>query len=158
MFRSTRFRIRNWRGFLETTMRVGALLRGLLYFIVWKPCKMFIYVCMYACVYVQYIYVSQGDFRLMCFTAGRCGTPLILNDQLRSNGVRSSNLIVCVSHVTSVCRATTNRTHEAAGVGPNGHYKPNRTGRSVRLWSWTTSSVVYEGMEWGPQIWFCALT
>ena len=32
---------------------------------------------MYACVYVQYIYVSQGDFRLMSFTAGRCGTPLI---------------------------------------------------------------------------------
>ena len=97
MFRSTRFRIRNWRGFLETTMRVGALLRGLLYFIVWKPCKMFIYVCMYACVYVQYIYVSQSDFRLMSFTAGRCGTPLILNDQFRSlrrNGVRSSDLIL----------------------------------------------------------------
>ena len=60
-----------------------------------KPCKMFIYViCMYACVYkfhslkamqhfqlcrhvCMYIYVSQGDFRLMSFTAGRCGTPLI---------------------------------------------------------------------------------
>ena len=24
---------------------------------------------------------------------------------------------------------------------------------AVRLWSWTTSSVVYEGTEWGPQIW-----
>ena len=34
-------------------------------------------VCMYACVYVQYIYVSQGDFRLISFTAGRCGTALI---------------------------------------------------------------------------------
>ena len=46
------------------------------------------------------IYVSQGDFRLMSFTAGRCGTPLIPNDQFRSlrrNGVRSSDLIVCVS-------------------------------------------------------------
>ena len=63
---------------------------------------MFIYVCMYACVYIYiyiYIYVSQGDFRLMSFTAGCCGTPLILNDQFRSlrrNGVRSSDLIVCV--------------------------------------------------------------
>ena len=54
------------------------------------------YVCMHACVYV-YIYVSQRDFRLMSFTAGRCGTPLIPNDQLRRNGVRSSDLIVCVS-------------------------------------------------------------
>ena len=72
---------------------------------------MFIYViCMYACVYkfhslkamqhfqlcrhvCMYIYVSQGDFRLMSFTAGRCGTPLIPNDQLRRNGVRSSDLI-----------------------------------------------------------------
>ena len=34
------------------------------------------YVCMYACV-CMYVYVSQGDFRLMTFTAGRCGTPLI---------------------------------------------------------------------------------
>ena len=56
------------------------------------------YVCtvLYACVYV-YIYVSQRDFRLMSFTAGRCGTPLILNDQFRSlrrNGVRSSDLIL----------------------------------------------------------------
>ena len=32
------------------------------------------YVCMHVCMYV---YVSQGDFRLMSFTAGRCGTPLI---------------------------------------------------------------------------------
>ena len=79
-----------------------------------KPCKMFIYViCMYACVYkfhslkamqhfqlcrhvCMYIYVSQGDFRQLSFTAGRCGTPLIPNDQFRSlrrNGVRSSDLI-----------------------------------------------------------------
>ena len=38
------------------------------------------YVCMYVCMRVctVYIYVSQGDFRLMSFTAGRCGTPLIL--------------------------------------------------------------------------------
>jgi len=59
---------------------------------------MFIYVCMYVCMHVcMYVYVSQGDFRLMSFTAGRCGTPLILNDQLRSNGVRSSDLIVCTN-------------------------------------------------------------
>ena len=61
---------------------------------------MFIYVCMYVCMCVfKYIY-TQGGFRLMSFTAGRCGTALILNDQFRSlrrNGVRSSNLIVCVS-------------------------------------------------------------
>ena len=31
-------------------------------------------VCMHMCMY---IYVSQRDFRLMSFTAGRCGTPLI---------------------------------------------------------------------------------
>jgi len=63
---------------------------------------MFIYVCMYGECWVEYrmyvcmyvcIYVSQGDFRLMSFTAGRCGTPLIPNDQLRRNGVRSSDLI-----------------------------------------------------------------
>ena len=35
------------------------------------------YVCMYTCVYVC-MYVSQGDFRLMSFTAGRCGTALIV--------------------------------------------------------------------------------
>jgi len=59
---------------------------------------MFIYVCMYVCMHVcMYVYVSQGDFRLMSFTAGRCGTALIPNDQLRRNGVRSSDLIVCVS-------------------------------------------------------------
>ena len=40
-----------------------------------------VHLCMYVCMYVQYIYVSQGDFRLMSFTAGRCGTPLILNNQ-----------------------------------------------------------------------------
>ena len=39
---------------------------------------MYMYVCMCVCIYM---YVSQGDFRLMSFTAGRCGTPLILNDQ-----------------------------------------------------------------------------
>ena len=53
-------------------------------------------VCMCVCMYVYMcvcIYVSQGDFRLMSFTAGRCGTPLIPNDQLRRNGVRSSDLI-----------------------------------------------------------------
>ena len=53
---------------------------------------MFIYVCMYVCMHVcMYVYVSQGDFRLMSFTAGRCGTPLIPNDQIRSNGVRFRN-------------------------------------------------------------------
>ena len=62
----------------------------------------YMYVCMYVYMYVC-IYekkTSQGDFRLMSFTAGRCSTPLILNDQFRSlqrNGVRSSYLIVCVS-------------------------------------------------------------
>ena len=58
------------------------------------------YVCMYVCMFVYMcvcMYVSQGDFRLMSFTAGRCGTALIPNDQLRRNGVRSSDLIVCVS-------------------------------------------------------------
>ena len=38
-------------------------------------------VCMYVCMYVYMcgcMYVSQGDFRLMSFTAGRCGTPLIV--------------------------------------------------------------------------------
>ena len=38
-----------------------------------------VHLCMYVCMRVctVYIYVSQGDFRLMSFTAGRCGTPLI---------------------------------------------------------------------------------
>ena len=59
-----------------------------------------VHLCMYVCMHVcMYVYVSQGDFRLMSFTAGRCGTPLILNDQLRTNGVRSSNLIVSVRPV-----------------------------------------------------------
>ena len=138
------------------------------------------YVCMHACVYVYIcftrwlstdIYVSQGDFRLMSFTAGRCGTPLIPNDQLRRNGVRSSDLIVSVRNVPSIRKPiATNpdrRTseasppvsdrkppaaerREAAGVGPKGCYEPNRNGRSDRLWFWTTSYVV---TEWGPQIW-----
>ena len=51
-----------------------------------------------------YIYVSQGDFRLMSFTAGHSGTALIPNDQLRRNGVRSSDLIVCVSKSVSKSR------------------------------------------------------
>ena len=51
-----------------------------------------VHLCMYVCMHVcMYVYVSQGDFQLMSFTAGRCGTPLILNDQIRSNGVRSTN-------------------------------------------------------------------
>ena len=70
---------------------------------------MFIYVCLYACVYKfhslkamqdfhSFMYVCiytclQRDFRLMSFTAGHCGTPLIPNNQLRRNGVRSSDLI-----------------------------------------------------------------
>ena len=38
-----------------------------------------VHLCMYVCMHVcMYVYVSQGDFRLMSFTAGRCGTPLIL--------------------------------------------------------------------------------
>ena len=79
------------------------------------------YVCMHA---LQYIYVSQGDFRLMSFTAGRCGTALI----------------VCVMGVHPVHpkadrdepRSAAERS-EAAGVGPKGLYEPNRTGRSVLL-------------------------
>ena len=36
------------------------------------------YECMYVCMHVcMYIHVLQRDFRLMSFTAGRCGTPLI---------------------------------------------------------------------------------
>ena len=51
------------------------------------------YVCMYVC-----IYVSQGDFRLMSFTAGRCGTPLIPQRPVTQyTEVRSSNQIVSVS-------------------------------------------------------------
>ena len=103
---------------------------------------MFIYVCMYVCMHVcMYVYVSQGDFRLMSFTAGRCGTPLIPNDQLRRNGVRSSDLIVCtnVPNVPSESKADRDEPRsaaersEAAGVGPKGLYEPNRTDRSVRL-------------------------
>jgi len=42
-----------------------------------------VHLCMYVCTVLycmhvcMYIYVSQGDFRLMSFTAGRCGTALI---------------------------------------------------------------------------------
>ena len=85
---------------------------------------MFIYVCMYVCMHVcMYVYVSQGDFRLMSFKAGRCGTALILNDQIRSNGVRSSDLIVC-SNVPSESKAdrdeprSADERSESAGVGP----------------------------------------
>ena len=92
---------------------------------------------MYVCIYVKKN--SQGDFRLMSFTAGRCSTPLIPNDQLRRNGVRSSDLIVCVSHVTSRPKAdrdeprSADERSESAGVGPKGLYEPNRTDRSVLL-------------------------
>ena len=62
-------------------------------------------VCMYVCmkkntykVTLTDVFHRQGDFRLMSFTAGRCSTPLIPNDQLRRNGVRSSDLIVCRPH------------------------------------------------------------
>ena len=41
-------------------------------------------VCMYAYMCVC-IYVSQGDFRLMSFTAGRCGTPLIVSVRYARN-------------------------------------------------------------------------
>ena len=98
-----------------------------------------VHLCMYVGMHVcMYIYVSQADFRLISFTAGRCCTPLILNDQLRSNGVRSSDLIVC-SPVTSFSKADRDEPRsaaersEAAGIGPKGFYEPNRTGRSVRL-------------------------
>ena len=108
---------------------------------------------MYVCIYVKKI--SQGDFRLMSFTAGRCSTPLIPNDQLRRNGVRSSdlipndqlrrngvrssNLIVCVRNVPSEPKAdrdeprSADQRSESAGVGPKALYEPNRSGRSVRL-------------------------
>ena len=75
---------------------------------------------------------------------------LIPNDQLRRNGVRSSNLIVSVCK--SVClsvpsfskadrdepRSADERSESAgvglkAGVGPKGLYEPNRTDRSVLL-------------------------
>ena len=81
-------------------------------------------------------------------------SDLIPNDQLRRNGVRSSDLIVC-SPVPSEVRKpiATNayrRTSEAsppvsdrkppeaersqeAGVGPKGLYQLNRTDRSVLL-------------------------
>ena len=90
---------------------------------------MFIYVCMYVCMHVcMYVYVSQGDFRLMSFTAGRCGTPLI----------------VCVSKSVSPSRPSGSKADrdeprsedersESAGVGPKGLYEPNRTDRSVLL-------------------------
>ena len=87
---------------------------------------MFIYVCMYVCMHVcMYVYVSQGDFRLMSFTAGRCGTALI----------------VCtnVPNVPSESKAdrdeprSADERSESAGVGPKGLYEPNRTDRSVLL-------------------------
>ena len=119
------------------------------------------YVCMYLCMYekktsqtdfrlksfgtfrsIQTLHTSQGDFRLMSFTAGRCGTPLILNDQFRSlrrNGVRSSDLILCVTPFFVPSKSKADRDEprsaaersEAAVVGPKGCYEPNRTGRSV---------------------------
>ena len=95
------------------------------------------YVCtvLYACVYV-YIYVSQRDFRLMSFTAGRCGTPLI----------------VC-SNVPSEPKAdrdeprSADERSESAGVGPKapgGRAKRGRrrqTERPLRTephWSFST--------------------
>ena len=89
---------------------------------------------MYVCIYVKKN--SQGDFRLMSFTAGRCSTPLIPNDQLRRNGVRSSDLIVCSpvpSEVRKPIATNPDRRSESAGVGPKGLYEPNRTDRSVLL-------------------------
>ena len=94
---------------------------------------------MYVCIYEKKN--SQGDFRLMSFTAGRCGTPLILNDQIRSNGVRSSDLIMCRPSENRPVHPKADRDEprladersESAGVGPKGLYQPNRSGRSVRL-------------------------
>ena len=105
---------------------------------------MFIYVCMYVCMYMyvcmhvcMYVYVSQGDFRLMSFTAGRCGTPLI----------------VCVRNVTSRPKADRDKPRsadersESAGVGPKapgGRAKRGRrrrtesTLRTEPLWSFST--------------------
>ena len=62
--------------------------------------------CMYVCIHMHvcmYIYVLQGGFRLMSFTAGRCGTPLIVS--------------------VSLSRPS----------GSKGLYEPNRTDRSVLL-------------------------
>ena len=103
----------------------------------------YMYVCMCVCIYEKK--TSQGDFRLMSFTAGRCSTPLILNDQFRSlrrNGVRSSDLIV------SVCKSrpsgskadrdeprSADERSESAGVGPKapgGRAKRGRRRRTER--------------------------
>ena len=113
-----------------------------------------VHLCMYVCMHVcMYVYVSQGDFRLMSFTAGRCGTPLIPNDQLRRNGVRSSDLIVCVRNVTSRPKAdrdeprSADERSESAGVGPKapgGRAKRGRRRRTERTlrtephWSFST--------------------
>ena len=139
------------------------------------------YVCMYVCIHVWCMYVSQGDFRLMSFTAGRCGTPLIPNDQLRRNGVRSSDLIVSVSPSRpSVSESRSRRTpiggrakrvrrcrtesprrpSEARLPASDRKDFTNRTALIVRYCfdPATTSSVVYGvyvGTEWGPQIRLC---
>ena len=56
----------------------------------------YVYECMYVCIYVKKN--SQGDFRLMSFTAGRCSTPLIPQRPVTQyTEVRFRNQIVCVS-------------------------------------------------------------
>ena len=115
------------------------------------------YVCtvLYACVYV-YIYVSQRDFRLMSFTAGRCGTPLIPNDQLRRNGVRSSDLIVCMSKSVSpvhpdrkpIATNPDRRTSEASPPASDRKHFTNRTALVVRYcFNPATTSDVVHGSE-----------
>ena len=107
--------------------------------------------------YLQTLHTSQGDFRLMSFTAGRCSTPLIPNDQLRRNGVRSSDLIVSVSPSRpSGSKAdrdeprSVDERSESAGVGPkapSGRAKRGRWRRTERTlrtephWSFGTALI-----------------
>ena len=87
------------------------------------------YGCMQACVYVYiyiyiyiyiYVCVSQGDFRLMSFTAGRCGTPLI----------------VCVCHVhpdrKPIATNPDRRTSEASPPASDRKHFTNRTALVVQ--------------------------
>ena len=127
---------------------------------------MFIYVCMYVCMCVcMYVciqsvctYVSQNDFQLMSFTAGRCGTPLILNDQFRSlrrNGVRSSDLIVSVSPSVRpvlfrkpIATNPDRRTSEASPLVSDRKAVTNRTALIVRYcFDPATTSDVVHGSE-----------
>ena len=79
---------------------------------------------------------SQGDFRLMSFTAGRCSTPLIVcvsksrpvRKPIATNPDRRTSE---ASPPVSDRKPPAAELSEAAGVGPKGLYEPNRTDRSV---------------------------